>query len=146
MVGFLAIAAVLAIAPPAPALDDVPGWQNTNWGMTELEVKGSLESLGLPLTPLPPPYGRSLRADAPFKTTVEIAGGRVDIHSGSCADPAMVPLVDGAVPAFKAAGFPCHLDLTAEHEELGEVCTVLAKWRTCDPNLSFLSDLSLAEG
>ncbi len=47
---------------------------------------------------------------------------------------------------FKAAGFPCHLDLTAEHEELGEVCTVLAKWRTCDPNLSFLSDLSLAEG
>jgi hypothetical protein len=78
MVGLLAIAAVLAIAPSADALDDVRGWQNTNWGMTELEVKRSLESLGLPLTALPPPNNRLLGADAPFKTTVEIAGDHYD--------------------------------------------------------------------
>jgi hypothetical protein len=73
----LAVASVLAIAPPAHALDDVSGWQTTNWGMTESEVKGSLESLGLQLTPLPTPYGRSLGA-APFKTTVEMPGGHYD--------------------------------------------------------------------
>lgn len=36
--------------------------------------------------------------------TVTVVGGRVDVRSGSCADPAMAPALDGAAPAFKAAG------------------------------------------
>jgi hypothetical protein len=37
-------------------------------------------------------------------STVEVTGGRVDVRSGSCNDPAMVPMLDGAAPSFKAAG------------------------------------------
>jgi hypothetical protein len=36
--------------------------------------------------------------------TVEVNGGRADVRSGSCSDPAMAPMLDGAAPAFKAAG------------------------------------------
>jgi hypothetical protein len=79
IVGFpLLTAAVLALASPAYPVDDVPGWQNTRWGMTMSEVRKSVESLGLPLAPLPAPYARALGADAPFKTSVEIAGGHYD--------------------------------------------------------------------
>jgi hypothetical protein len=74
----LLFSALLASASSAYPLDDVLGWRNTRWGMTEADVKGSLDTLGLPLTPLPPPYGRALGADAPFKTTVEIAGSHYD--------------------------------------------------------------------
>jgi hypothetical protein len=37
-------------------------------------------------------------------STVSVIGGRVDVRSGSCSDPAMKPMLDGAAPAFKAAG------------------------------------------
>jgi hypothetical protein len=78
ILGFLLIAAVLGITSPAYPVDDVLGWQNTKWGMTESEVKRSIESLGLPLTLLPASYARSLDAGAPFKTTVEIEGSHYD--------------------------------------------------------------------
>lgn len=78
ILGLLLIAVVPGISSPAYALDDVLGWQNTKWGMTEAEVKGRLESLGLPLIPLPAFYGRVLGAVAPFKTTVEMAGNHYD--------------------------------------------------------------------
>ena len=76
--GVLAMAAVLAIASPARPVDDVPGWQNTRWGMTAAEVQGAVALRGLTLVPLPAPYGRVLGADAPFKTSVEIAGAHYD--------------------------------------------------------------------
>lgn len=37
-------------------------------------------------------------------STVTVVGGRVDVRSGSCDDPAMAPELDGATPALKAAG------------------------------------------
>jgi hypothetical protein len=37
-------------------------------------------------------------------STVEVTGARADVRSGSCSDPAMAPMLDGAAPAFKAAG------------------------------------------
>jgi hypothetical protein len=37
-------------------------------------------------------------------STVSVIGARVDVRSGSCADPEMAPLLDGAAPSFKAAG------------------------------------------
>lgn len=37
-------------------------------------------------------------------STVGIIGGRVEVRSSSCSDPAMAPLLDGAAPGFKAAG------------------------------------------
>lgn len=37
-------------------------------------------------------------------STVEVVGGRVDVRSSSCRDPAMRPALDGARAAFKAAG------------------------------------------
>jgi hypothetical protein len=36
--------------------------------------------------------------------SVSVAGTRVDVRSGSCGDPAMGPILDGAAPGFKAAG------------------------------------------
>lgn len=37
-------------------------------------------------------------------STVSVVGDHVDVRSGSCGDPAMAPLLDGAAPTFKAAG------------------------------------------
>jgi len=37
-------------------------------------------------------------------STVEVIGARVEVRSGSCADPAMTPVLDGAAAGFKAAG------------------------------------------
>lgn len=37
-------------------------------------------------------------------STVEVTGNRADVRSGSCSDPAMAPMLDGAAPSFKAAG------------------------------------------
>jgi hypothetical protein len=37
-------------------------------------------------------------------STVEVIGGRADVRSSSCSDPAMAPMLDGAAPSFKAAG------------------------------------------
>jgi len=74
----LLIAVVLSVSSPAYSLDDLLGWQTTRWGMTEEEVRGQLESYGFLLTSLPAFYGRWLEADAPFSTTVEMAGSYYD--------------------------------------------------------------------
>lgn len=37
-------------------------------------------------------------------STVSVEGSRVDVRSGSCADPAMGPMLDSSVASFKAAG------------------------------------------
>jgi hypothetical protein len=76
--GLFLVGAVLAPMSGAHPADDVLGWQTTRWGMTPSEVKGSIESLKLPATSLPRPYGRALGADAPFQTSVEIAGNHYD--------------------------------------------------------------------
>lgn len=34
----------------------------------------------------------------------EVSGGRVDVRSGSCGDPAMAPLIDGERAALRGAG------------------------------------------
>jgi hypothetical protein len=78
ILGVFLVAAVLSPTSGAHPLDDVLGWQNTRWGMTPSEVSRSIESLKLSVTPLPPPYARALGADAPFKTSVEIAGSHYD--------------------------------------------------------------------
>jgi hypothetical protein len=75
---FLSIAIVLAAWWPACAADDVPGWQNTRWGMTETEVKRALESIGLSLAALPAPLARSLGVRTALTTTVEMEGNYYD--------------------------------------------------------------------
>lgn len=37
-------------------------------------------------------------------STVSVEGSRVDVRSGSCADPAMAPVLDTSVASLKAAG------------------------------------------
>lgn len=37
-------------------------------------------------------------------STVGVVGDHVDVRSGSCSDPQLATLVDGAAPSFKAAG------------------------------------------
>lgn len=37
-------------------------------------------------------------------STVGVVGDHVDVRSGSCSDPQMTALLDGAAPSFKAAG------------------------------------------
>ena len=49
----LVLAATLAVTMPAQALEDVRGWRNTTWKMSESEVKRSVGALGLVVTPVP---------------------------------------------------------------------------------------------
>ena len=49
----LVLAATLAVDMPAQALEDVRGWRNTTWKMSESEVKRSVRALGLVVTPAP---------------------------------------------------------------------------------------------
>ena len=73
----LILAATLAVSTPAQALQDVRGWRNTTWKMSESEVKRSVTALGLvvmPASPSPPPP-----ADVPFRTKIEIDGSEYDV-------------------------------------------------------------------
>ncbi len=80
MGGSLLVAAVaLGLPGPAYPLDDVPGWRTTRWGMTEAEVRRSVESLGLRVTALPGPRGGSLEPETPFQTTIQIDGSNYDV-------------------------------------------------------------------
>ena len=73
----LVLAATLAVTVPAQALQDVRGWRNTTWKMSESEVKRSVVALGLVVTPAPaspaPP------AEVPFTTKVDIDGSEYDV-------------------------------------------------------------------
>lgn len=48
---FMLLLASPALATRAAALDDVPGWQNLRWGMTEAQARQSLELSGLKVEP-----------------------------------------------------------------------------------------------
>jgi hypothetical protein len=37
-------------------------------------------------------------------SSVQVIGGRVEVRSGSCADPAIGPVIDGAQPTLRSAG------------------------------------------
>ena len=67
----LIVAAPLVVPVPAYPMDNVLGWQNTRWGMTESEVKGSVESSGLRFVSLAGPDGRPLDAGSPFRTNIQ---------------------------------------------------------------------------
>ena len=73
----LVLAATLAVTVPAQALQDVRGWRNTTWKMSESEVKRSVVALGLVVTPTPaspaPP------AEVPFTTKVNIDGSEYEV-------------------------------------------------------------------
>jgi hypothetical protein len=73
----LVLAATLAVTVPAQALQDVRGWRNTTWKMSESEVKRSVAALGLVVTPAPaspaPP------AEVPFTTKVDIDGSEYEV-------------------------------------------------------------------
>lgn len=60
-----------------------------------------------PTGPDPAALASSLQADLKRQrlwATVSIDGTRVEVRSGSCGDPAMGPILDGASAGFKAAG------------------------------------------
>ena len=71
----LVLAATLAVTMPAQAVEDVRGWRNTTWKMSEPEVKRSVGALGLVVTPAP--ASPALPAAVPFTTKVDIDGQRV---------------------------------------------------------------------
>ena len=48
-------------------------------------------------------FERTLRKQRLW-SSVDVVGDRIDVRSGLCADAAMTAALDGAVPAFKAAG------------------------------------------
>jgi hypothetical protein len=75
----LVLAAILAVTMPAQALEDVRGWRNTTWKMSESEVKRSVGALGLVVTPVPASPPPSPSADVPFKTKIGIDGSEYDV-------------------------------------------------------------------
>src|SRR5687767_11812705 len=72
---------------PAQALEDVRGWRNTTWKMTESEVKRSLGELGLVVTPAPTWLWPVPPAEVPFKTKVDIEGTEYDVAFHFLDDP-----------------------------------------------------------
>ena len=83
----LVLAATLAVTIPAQALEDVRGWRNTTWKMSESEVKRSVSTLGLVLTPVPASPWPAPFADVPFKTKIEIDGSEYDVLFHFLDDP-----------------------------------------------------------
>ena len=81
----LVLAATLAVTTPAQALQDVRGWRNTTWKMSEPEVKRSVAALGLVVTPAL--VSSSLPAEVPFRTKVEIDGIEYDVAFHFLDDP-----------------------------------------------------------
>lgn len=73
----LVLAAILAVTMPAQALQDVRGWRNTTWKMSESEVKRSVAALGLVVTPAP--AAPSPPAEVPFTTKVDIDGSEYEV-------------------------------------------------------------------
>ena len=81
----LILAATLTVTTPAQALQDIRGWRNTTWKMSESEVKRSVAALGLVVTPaLASP---SPPAEVPFRTKVEIEGIEYDVAFHFLDDP-----------------------------------------------------------
>jgi hypothetical protein len=73
----LVLAASLAVTIPAQAVDDVRGWRNTTWKMSESQVKRSVGALGLVVTPAA--ASPALPATVPFTTKVDIDGSEYDV-------------------------------------------------------------------
>jgi hypothetical protein len=72
---------------PAQALEDVRGWRNTTWKMSETEVKRSVGALGLVVTPAPTSPWPSPPAEVPFKTRVDMEGSDYDVAFHFLDDP-----------------------------------------------------------
>ena len=83
----LVLAAALAVTLPAQALQDVRGWRNTTWKMSESEVRRSVAVLGLVVTPAPASPGPGPSPEVPFKTKVEIDGSEYDVLFHFLDDP-----------------------------------------------------------
>ena len=73
----LVLAAALAVTLPAQALQDVRGWRNTTWKMSESEVRRSVAALGLVVTSAP--ASPSPPAEVPFTTKVDIDGSEYEV-------------------------------------------------------------------
>src|SRR4029077_5899116 len=73
----LVLAAPLAVTIPPQAVEDVRGWRNTTWKMSQSEVKRSVGSLGLVVTPAP--VSPALPTAVPFTTKVDIDGSEYDV-------------------------------------------------------------------
>jgi hypothetical protein len=83
----LVLAATLAVTMPAQALEDVPGWRNTTWKMSESEVKRSVRALGLVVTPAPVSPWPLSPTELPFRTKVDIDGSEYDVVFHFLDDP-----------------------------------------------------------
>jgi hypothetical protein len=83
----LILAATLAVTMPAQAVEDVRGWRNTTWKMSESEVKRSVSALGLIVTPVPASPSPAPPADVPFKTKIDIDGSEYDVAFYFLDDP-----------------------------------------------------------
>ena len=83
----LVLAATLAVTLPAQALQDVRGWRNTTWKMSESEVKRSVGALGLVVTPAPASPSPAPPAEVPFTTKVEIDGSEYEVAFYFLDDP-----------------------------------------------------------
>ncbi len=73
------------VAAATPDLDDPPPTAGPDAGEVAATLEGALKKQRL-------------------WSTVEVIGSRVDVRTSACADPAMGPTLDGAMPALKAAG------------------------------------------
>ena len=81
----LVLAATLAVTMPAQAVQDVRGWRNTTWKMSESEVKRSVAALGLVVTPAL--VSSSPPGEVPFRTKVGLDGIEYDVAFHFLDDP-----------------------------------------------------------
>ena len=83
----LVLAVTHAVTMPAHAIEDVRGWRNTTWKMSESEVKRSVAALGLVMTPSPGSPGPMPAPEVPFRTKVDIDGSEYDVAFHFLDDP-----------------------------------------------------------
>ena len=83
----LVLAATLAVTMPAQAIEDVRGWRNTTWKMSESEVKRAVGALGLVVTTATASLSPAPPAEVPFKTKVDIDGSEYDVAFHFLDDP-----------------------------------------------------------
>jgi hypothetical protein len=79
-IALLVFAVLVSTPTPAyPFVDDVVGWPGLTWGMTEPEVRRSVDALGMRVITSHPPVAGPFTSYVPLKTSVELDGNTYDV-------------------------------------------------------------------
>jgi hypothetical protein len=91
------------VAAPTQQVQEQPTNVEQQPSFTDTQPTPTQQPTGPDPTALASALERDLKRQRLW-STVTVSGGRVDVRSGSCDDPAMNPTLESAMAGFKAAG------------------------------------------